>query len=259
MYKQSSTFLNRTCMHRNNSTVRALFLFLLLFCSMAGMAQVTLTATSGTATGSFTTLKGAFDAINLGTHKGVIVIKINASTTETLSASLTASAALSTSAPYYTSINIYPTTTGLSITGALATPLINLNGADNVIIDGRVNATGSDKSLTISNTNTSNAAATIPFIADASANTVRYCTLKGSSTATAAGIIFFSTATTMGNDNNTITNNDITCAADGSRPLNAVYALGTSKKVIGLMGCSGIRLWNSLAAQSPFGSFSTSP
>ena len=98
-----------------------------IFMSFAGFSQVTLTATSGTASGSFTTLKGAFDAINAGTHKGAIVIKINASTTEPASASLTASAATSASAPYYTSINIYPTTTGLSISGALATPLINLN------------------------------------------------------------------------------------------------------------------------------------
>jgi hypothetical protein len=45
------------------------------------MAQVSLTATSGTVTGSFTTLKGAFDAINMGIHMGVIVININSSYT----------------------------------------------------------------------------------------------------------------------------------------------------------------------------------
>ena len=54
----------------------------LLTGSLAGYAQaVTLTATSGTASGSFTTLKGAFDAINKGTHKGDIVININSSYT----------------------------------------------------------------------------------------------------------------------------------------------------------------------------------
>ena len=209
-----------------------LLMLFLAFSFQTSFAQVTLTATSGTATGSFTTLKGAFDAINLGTHKGVIEIKINANTTETASASLTASAALATSAPFYTSITVYPTATGLSITGALAAPLINLNGADNVTIDGRVNATGSTMSLTISNTSAVATAgtSTIRFIADASSNTVKYCTLKGSTTDAAAGIVFFSTATTTGNDNNTITNNDITCAADASRPLNAVYALGTTLK-----------------------------
>jgi hypothetical protein len=120
----------------------------------------------------------------------------------------------------------------LSISGNLATPLINLNGADNVTIDGRVNATGSTKSLTITNTSavTTAGTSTIRFIGDASSNTLQYCTLKGSSTDPLAGIVFFSTATTTGNDNNTITNNDITCAADASRPLNAIYAFGTTAK-----------------------------
>ncbi len=191
---------------------------------------VSLTASSGTTTGSYNTLKGAFDAINAGTHRGVIEIKINANTTESATASLNASAVGSS---VYTSINIYPTTTGLSITGNLAAPLINLNGADNVTIDGRVNATGSTKDLTITNTSALATAgtSTIRFIGDASNNTVQYCNLKGSSTDAAAGIVFFSTAGTgNGNDNNTITNNDITCAADASRPLNAVFALGTTLK-----------------------------
>ncbi|MFM9027888.1 MAG: hypothetical protein ACKOQ6_07810, partial [Bacteroidota bacterium] len=199
---------------------------LLAVCTLAGYAQqVTLTASSGTADGTFTTLKGAFDAINAGTHKGNIVIKINSSTTETASAALNASAALSTTSPYYTRIIIYPTTTGLSISGNLAAPLINLNGADNVIIDGRKDTTGSTKSLTISNTSalSTTGTSTIQFINDATNNTVRYCTLKGSSTDAAAGIIFFSTTTgTTGNDNNTISNNNITNAANASRPLNAV-------------------------------------
>ena len=212
---------------------RYAMVIILLFLVKTGFSQVTLTATSGTASGSFTTLKGAFDAINTGTHKGVIVIKINNNTTETVSASLTASASASTSAPYYTSVTIYPTTTGLSITGALATPLINLNGADNVTIDGRVNTTGTTKSLTITNTSAVATAgtSTIRFIGDASNNTVQYCTLKGSSTDAAAGIVLFSTTTaTTGNDNKTIDNNDITCAADAGRPLNAVFALGTTGK-----------------------------
>ena len=220
-------------MKQNSKLLTMLLLLFLAFSFQTSFAQVTLTATSGTATASFTTLKGAFDAINLGTHKGTIVIKINANTTETASASLTASAALATSSPYYTGITIYPTVTGLSISGSLAAPLINLNGADNVTIDGRVNATGSSKDLTITNTSALDTAgtSTIRFIADATLNTVQYCNLKGSSTnATAGGIVFFSTATTTGNDNNIITNNNITCAADASRPLNAIYALGTSAK-----------------------------
>ena len=214
--------------------VSAMFFLMTAIPTINTQAQVTLTASSGTASGSFTTLKGAFDAINAGTHTGTIVISINASTTETISAELNASGSGSAS---YTSINIYPTATGLSISGTLAAPLINLVGADNVTIDGRVNATGSTKSLTITNNSTSNltnvGTSTIRFINDASSNTVKYCTLKGSSrNASSGGIIFFSTSTgTTGNDDNTITNNDITCAADANRPCNALYALGTPGKI----------------------------
>ena len=135
--------LNRLSSHRLGKFINVRLIFvtvsLLVDCGVA-QAQVTLTATSGTNTtsGSFTTLKEAFDAINLGTHQGTIVININANTTESASAVLNASGSGSAS---YTGISIYPTTTGLSISGELAAPLIDLNGADNVTIDGRVNAT----------------------------------------------------------------------------------------------------------------------
>ena len=205
----------------------------LLMVSLAGYSQtqVEVTATLETlGPTNYSTLKGAFDAINSGTHKGDIVIKINSSITETASATLNASGSGSAS---YTSINIYPTATGLSISGNLAAPLINLNGADKVTIDGRVNATGSTKSLTISNESTSNTTgtSTIQFINDASLNTVKYCTIKGASTDVSAGIVFFSTTTgSTGNDNNTVDHNDITNVSDANRPLNAVYAFGTDTK-----------------------------
>ena len=151
------------CKHlRYDGCSRWLMIMLMACYSLAGYAQnVSVTATLGTASGSFTTLKGAFDAVNAGTHQGVIAIKIDASTTEAASAVLNASGSGSAS---YTGITIYPTTTGLSITGDLAAaPLIDLNGADNVTIDGRVNATGSAKSLTISHTSAANTAGTSSY------------------------------------------------------------------------------------------------
>ena len=69
------------------------------------VGEVTLTATSGSPAGSFTTLKAAFDAVNAGTHQGVIAISINADTTETASAVLNASGS---GAALYTSISIQP-------------------------------------------------------------------------------------------------------------------------------------------------------
>ena len=74
---------------------------------LSAFSQINVTATSGTlGPTSYTTLKAAFDAVNLGTHQGVITIQITASTTETATALLNYSGLGSAS---YTSITIYPT------------------------------------------------------------------------------------------------------------------------------------------------------
>ncbi|MEI7983049.1 MAG: hypothetical protein WCI71_15465, partial [Bacteroidota bacterium] len=190
---------------------------------------VLVTATVGTISGYYGTLKSAFDAINAGTHQGDVTVMINANTTETVTAVLNANSPPSS----YTSVNVYPTATGLSINGNLAAPLIDLNGADNVTIDGRVNGSGTTKDLTITNNSTSATAgtSTIRFINDASTNTVKYCTIKGSSAATTGGILLFGTTTvTIGNDGNIIDNNNITNSADENRPVNAVFSYGTVAK-----------------------------
>ena len=192
--------------------------------------NVLVLATAGTATGGYATLKGAFDAINTGTHQGVITLKILNSTTETAAAVLNASGS---GAASYTSALIYPVLTGLSVTGNFATPLIDLNGADNVTFDGRVNATGTNKDLLISNTSTAatTGTSTIRFINDATTNTVKYCNLKGSTTDYNAGIVFFSTAGAgNGNDGSTFDNNNITSTTNASRPINTICSIGTGSK-----------------------------
>ncbi|MFZ4707777.1 MAG: beta strand repeat-containing protein, partial [Bacteroidales bacterium] len=194
-------------------------------------AAVAVTASAGTTSGGYTTLKAAFDAINLGTHQGIITVKINASITETASAVLNASG--SGTLPNisdYTAVTIYPTATGLTISGNLAAPLIDLNGADNVIIDGRVNAIGDVNNLIIKNTGISSTSgnSTIRFINDASSNIVKYCNILGSSTATDGAVVFFSTGTMTGNNTNTIDHNNISNSLDANRPVNGIYSLGTS-------------------------------
>lgn len=177
---------------------------------------------------SYLTIKEAFDAFNNGTHNtGAFEIRLTGNTNESNPAFLNASG---TGSANYSSITIFPTIPGLTISGDLAAPLIYLNGADNVTIDGRVNATGNTIDLTIDNINTSNTAgtSTIRFINDATNNTVKYCNIKGSSTGISNGIILFGTTTgTTGNDNNTIDNNNITNSTDANRPVNAVYSAGT--------------------------------
>ncbi|MFM9984309.1 MAG: hypothetical protein ACKVOK_03705 [Flavobacteriales bacterium] len=99
---------------------------------------------AGTTTG-YATLKAAFDAINPGViHLGTITIGIIGNTTEVASAVLNQVAGVTT-------IGIQPTGT-FSISGNLAAALIDLSGADNVTIDGRIGGVGSTRSLTISNT-----------------------------------------------------------------------------------------------------------
>ena len=107
---------------------------------------VKVTASSGTYEAYYSTLKDAFDKINSGVHQGVITVYIQENTIESSAATLNASGNGSAN---YTSVNIYPTKTGLSVAGNLDSPLIDLNGADNVTIDGRVNATGSTADLQI--------------------------------------------------------------------------------------------------------------
>src|SRR6185295_13716295 len=110
-----------------------------------------------------------------------------------------------------------------------ATPLIDLNGADKVTIDG-LNSGGN--SLAISNLSTSAIAgtSTIRFIADATNNTIQNCTIAGSGTSATNGTIFLSTGTSTGNDGNTITNNTIT-SAGANLPANAIYSAGSSTSI----------------------------
>ena len=118
-------------------------------------AQVDVTATLGTPSASYTTLKLAFDAINAGTQGGVVTIGISASTTEgTTPATLNSSG---TGSANYTSVLIQPTVDGVSISGnpAGGFGVIQLNGADNVTIDGdNPNTGGTNRNLTVANTAT---------------------------------------------------------------------------------------------------------
>lgn len=219
-------------------------LFVILLCALFTAnihAQVTVSGSTG-ANGTYARLGLAFTAINATAQtNNNIVVTITASTTETASATLNVGT--------WTSLKIYPAVINLSISGNLAAPLIDLNGADNVTIDGRVGATGSTKDLVITNTSVFSAAgtSTIRFINDATNNTVKYCIVKGSQVWSNVGVIFFSTTTgTTGNDNNTIDNNNITCASDANRPLNAVCSAGTSNKQNSSITISNNNIYNFL-------------
>ncbi|WP_395683856.1 beta strand repeat-containing protein, partial [Dokdonella sp.] len=200
-------------------------------CDALPADNVEVEATAGTpGPTSYNTLKLAFDAINAGTHQGSINIEVCGNTTEAASAVLNASGS---GAALYTDIAIKPVGgAARTLAGTLAgAPLIDLNGADAVTIDG-LNAGGN--SLTLQNASTAATAgtSTVRFIGGASGNTITRTAVQGSSLvplATAGGTITFSTDTVAltGNDNNTISFCDIG-PVGAALPIKAVFGLGTT-------------------------------
>jgi hypothetical protein len=125
-----------------------LMLWLMILSIFTLKAQVSLTATGGAATGSYTTVSQAFDSINKGFHSGDIVLTITANTTEPgAPVSL-----LKPGTSPYTSVKIIPSgvrTIGLTNLNANRA-IIELFGARNVTIDGDdPGVAGVDRSLTI--------------------------------------------------------------------------------------------------------------
>lgn len=111
-------------------------------------------ATTGLTQAGYATLGGAFTAINTGVHSGVINIEICTDVDEgTTPATLNSSGAGSAS---YTSVNIYPLADDVSIIGNPGSGfgVVQLNGADNIIIDGdNPNTEGVNQNLKIENVN----------------------------------------------------------------------------------------------------------
>lgn len=108
-------------------------------------------ASAGTTQAGYATLGAAFAAINAGIHQGDIAVEICGSTTEAGSSVLHSSGAGPAS---YDSIEIYPLMDNASIEAATAQGrgVIELNGADNVTIDGdNPNTAGINRDLTVRN------------------------------------------------------------------------------------------------------------
>jgi hypothetical protein len=206
--------------------IAAVFSVVILMASSL-QAQVNVVATAGTPTGSYATVSAAFAAINLGTHQGVVDLTISANTTEPAAVvALLASGGTSN----YTAINIKPS--GNVTVNSAATPttnrgLIELNGADNVTIDGDDPATPGVRNLTFQMATSTNITAVIRISSfntlgtgGANNNTVKNCILIGSrptgiATSMSYGINASNYSTTSlstgayGNLNTTIDNNEI--------------------------------------------------
>ncbi len=174
--------------------------------------------------GTYLNLGTAFTAINSGAQTAAnILVTIVGNTTEATSA------VLNQSAGPWVSLTISPSGGAIRIiTGNIAGHLVDLNGADNVTIDGIKNS-GND--LFIINTNTSASASAIRFVNDASNNTVTRTNVNGASGSAVSnglGVIYFAAGAATGNDNNTISLCNISAVSAGNNPINGIYSMGTS-------------------------------
>ncbi|MCF7788354.1 MAG: choice-of-anchor D domain-containing protein [Prosthecobacter sp.] len=177
--------------------------------------------------GSYSSLSGAgglFAAINNGALTSNLTVNITGDTTE--DGSVVLNAPSSNVYPNAFTVTIQPdSATMRTITGSGTSGLIRLDGAQRVILDGSFG--GSGRYLTFRNTSTNSSSSTVLFINDASNNTVRNCVLEG--VATSYGVVAFRAGAVTGNDNNTITGNQIRDRSDAAGvPAYLVNSLGSS-------------------------------
>jgi hypothetical protein len=238
---------------KNQYTTKLSILLVLFFSFLStfkAISQVSVTATAGT-TGptAYTTLKGAFDAVNAGTHQGSVTISITGNTTETAAATLNASGSGSAS---YTAVSIKPGTGATpTVSGNISSnAIIRLNGANNVTIDGSNNGTTS-RDLTI--TNTSTISTNVMVIGSIGTTPINNVTLKncvlvnGTNTSTA---VIIGDAAVAGNSgyfsNITLQNNDVRKAYIGIYLYAVLSALNNNVTVTGnslnSAGADAIRL-----------------
>ncbi|PWN61597.1 T9SS type A sorting domain-containing protein [Chryseobacterium viscerum] len=246
---------------------KILFYLMAILASSNFYSQVSVSATAGTATGTYTTLKGAFDAINAGTHQGAISISITASTTETATASLNASGG----ATIYTSVAIKPAVgVTATISGDLASaPLVRIQGS-NITLDGSNVASGTTRNLTLTNTSVT-APQVLTFIAASAAVAnsnimVKNLNIINGINSSSALVMYDGATTPVGGffNNVTIQNNSIKkaymgiylfaaiAAGNGANTLvtgNDISASGTDANRLGgvyVQGADGVTVSNNI-------------
>ncbi|MFY8109189.1 MAG: LamG-like jellyroll fold domain-containing protein [Bacteroidia bacterium] len=190
-------------------------------------SQVSVISTGGSSSSaSYSTLGAAITAVNSGVHGGTIEISIHSNTIETASVSIDSSG--SVGGAIYSSILIKPadssTVNKVVSTSVLGVILLNLQGADNITIDGRPMGLGTNRFLTFQHTNTTSSNSfTCRLINGASNNVFRYVNFLNGTFTLAGGVNFqlSTSAATNSNSNDSIYN----CEFNGGRA--CLQAAGT--------------------------------
>jgi hypothetical protein len=215
--------------------------------------QITIAATAGIASGNYTNLRLAFNSINNGTHRGDIIISLNANSALSASASLDSSGGATAS---YTSIRIAPLATkNVVISGSVIGNLINFNGADNVTIDG---GTVAGTSLTFTNNSVDSMASVFNFVNSATNNKILNCTINGSGVSLAStpkGIINFTTGDGItGNNNNKFFGCNINgnnSATIGINSKGTSTSFGVQNAFDTIQNCNIYNVFNATAVATP--------
>ena len=193
----------------------------ILFMAVNNVSNAQVDVTPSLAT--YANLKAAFAAVNAGTHgTGAVTVTITSSFAEPDSAVLTGAS--------YTTCLI--TTSGANtVTGNANSPIIILNDADNVTIDGRIGQTGTTRSLSISNSNSGTNNSIICWRNGASNTTVRYINATGSTTTPTVGRLLQVAQTAAGGtggcNNNTIEYNQVDRGARGIQVFGTVNGVNS--------------------------------
>jgi gliding motility-associated-like protein len=176
-----------------------------------------------TATGTVTVVSGSITKINISNPGFGYTSPPTITITSATGVNATATAII----PNYSSVKIYPTVAGKTISGSE----IVLYGADNVTIDGQLNQNGKNVDLTIENLITTSNVATLRFFDEATHNRVKYVKLKsGSSTGSVIWFQWSYSASTLGNSDNTIEYCELT-GIGTNRPSNVVYSSGSANAI----------------------------
>ena len=210
---KSKNFLNLTREKMKKIFFSLFAVVLILAVNNVSNAQVDVTPSLAT----YANLKAAFTAVNAGTHGATPTVTITASYAEPDSAVLTNA--------NIASCNVY-TNGAFTITGNANSPIIILENADNVIIDGRVGQAGSTRALTITNSNSGVNNSIVCWRNGSSNTTVRYINAIGSTTAPTVGRLLQVAQTAAGGpggcNNNTIENNLVDRGARGIQVFGTV-------------------------------------
>jgi trimeric autotransporter adhesin len=195
---------------------RNLCVLILLFTTHLSFSQNVLVSGALVGNGTYSTLSNAFIAIGTGAQTGSnISIQINGNVIETNTASLFSNS--------WASLTIQPSGTS-SISGSIAGPLINFNSVSNIIIDG-LNTAGN--SLTLENSNNTDAAPVLFLDNNTSNITVNNTTLLSANSTNTSGTVSMVGGTATGNDNISFNNCTLGASTNGF-PVNAVYAINTT-------------------------------